>query len=383
MKSHIYENINLNTVQVMDNYKVIDLFAGCGGFSVGFEKAGYSIVKAVEFDKNIAASYSHNHKNTVMLAEDIGLVDNENFFSRSEADVIIGGPPCQGFSMAGARIREKNAFINDPRNFLFRHYLNVVKLVRPKIFLMENVKGILSKDNGAIFQEIVSAFSDPENFEGDRYYIHHKVCKAVEFGVPQQRERVVIIGLLNKDFDIENSFEIAKEEILKLNPHFFDRVFLHEAISDLSDPTEDGSVHLSEPKSMYQEFLRDGSVITKNHVASRHKSVALTRMKNIRVGENWQALDEDINSVHSGAYGRLSWDKPTMTITTRFDTPAGGRFIHPEEDRTLTPREAARVQSFPDSFEFLGNKTIVCKQIGNAVPPKMAYFLANVVKNLI
>ena len=120
MKSLTCENINLNTVQVMDNYKVIDLFAGCGGFSVGFEKAGYSIVKAVEFDRNIAASYSHNHKNTVMLAEDIGLVDNENFFSKGEGDVIIGGPPCQGFSMAGARIREKNAFINDPRNFLFR-----------------------------------------------------------------------------------------------------------------------------------------------------------------------------------------------------------------------------------------------------------------------
>ena len=367
----------------MDRYKVIDLFAGCGGFSVGFEKAGYSIVKAVEFDRNIAASYSHNHKNTVMLAEDIGLVDNEKFFSKGEGDVIIGGPPCQGFSMAGARIREKNAFINDPRNFLFRHYLNVVKLVRPKIFLMENVKGILSKDNGAIFQEIVSVFSNPDNFDGDKYYIHNKVCKAVEYGVPQQRERVVIIGLLNKDFDIEHSFELAKEEILKLHHHFFDRVSLQEAISDLSDSTEDGSILLPEPKSIYQAFLRDGCTVTKNHVASRHNSIALTRMKNIRVGENWQALNEDINSVHSGAYGRLSWDKPAMTITTRFDTPAGGRFIHPEKDRTLTPREAARVQSFPDSFEFLGNKTIVCKQIGNAVPPKMAYFLANVVKNLI
>lgn len=367
----------------MDNYKVIDLFAGCGGFSVGFEKAGYSIVKAVEFDKNIAASYSHNHKNTVMLAQDIGFVDNEKFFCRGEGDVIIGGPPCQGFSMAGARIREKNAFINDPRNFLFRHYLNVVKLVRPKVFLMENVKGILSKDGGAIFQEIVNAFSNPENFEGDRYFLHYKVCKAIEFGVPQQRERVVIIGVLNKKFNIDDSFEIAREEILKMDTHFFDKVSLQEAISDLPEPTEDGSISLQEPRSLYQEVLRDGCTITKNHIASRHSSVALTRMKNIRVGENWQALEENINSVHSGAYGRLSWDKPTMTITTRFDTPAGGRFIHPEKDRTLTPREAARVQSFPDSFEFLGNKTIVCKQIGNAVPPKMAFFMAYVVKNLI
>ena len=158
---------------------VIDLFAGCGGFSVGFERAGYKITKAVEFDKNIAASYSHNHKGTLMFAEDIGKIADTDHFSNKEADVIIGGPPCQGFSMAGERIREKKAFINDPRNFLFRHYVEVVKIVRPKVFLLENVKGILSKDNGAIFKEIVDTFGDPDNFDGDKYYLHYKVCKAV------------------------------------------------------------------------------------------------------------------------------------------------------------------------------------------------------------
>ena len=143
----------------MANCNVIDLFSGCGGFSVGFEKAGYRIIKAVEYDKSIAASYSHNHRDTIMFAEDIGKIDNEEHFTRGESEVIIGGPPCQGFSMAGARIREKNAFMNDPRNYLFRHYVNVVKIVRPKVFLLENVKGILSKDGGAIFREIVNAFS--------------------------------------------------------------------------------------------------------------------------------------------------------------------------------------------------------------------------------
>ena len=106
-------------------------------------------------------------------------------------------------------------------------------------------------------------------------------------------------------------------------------------------------------------------------------------MKNIAAGENWQVLNEEIHSVHSGAYGRLNWNYPTMTITTRFDTPAGGRFIHPDFNRTITPREAARIQSFPDSFVFIGNKTSICKQIGNAVPPKLAYFLAYVVKELL
>ncbi|MBO7470044.1 MAG: DNA cytosine methyltransferase [Bacteroidales bacterium] len=366
----------------MAKYNVIDLFSGCGGFSVGFERAGYRIIKAVEYDKTIAVSYSHNHKATIMYAEDIGKIDNEDHFTCGESDVIIGGPPCQGFSMAGARIREKNAFMNDPRNFLFRHYVNVVKIVRPKVFLLENVKGILSKDKGAIFKEIVSAFSNPDNFEGDRYYLHYKVCKAVEYGVPQQRERVVVIGVLNHDFNIDEVFEFARRNILKKDKHFFDAVSLRDAISDLGHPTIDGITELQPCQSRYQEFLREGCDKTSNHIASKHNAIAINRMQHIEVGQNWEVLNEDIHSVHSGAYGRLAWDKPTMTITTRFDTPAGGRFIHPVENRTLTPREAARIQSFPDSFEFLGNKTIVCRQIGNAVPPKMAYFLANVVKHI-
>lgn len=362
---------------------VIDLFAGCGGFSVGFERAGFKITKAVEFDKNIAASYSHNHKGTLMFAEDIGKIADTEHFSNKEADVIIGGPPCQGFSMAGERIREKKAFINDPRNFLFRHYVEVVKIVRPKVFLLENVKGILSKDNGAIFKEIVDTFGDPDNFDGDKYYLHYKVCKAVEFGIPQRRERVVVIGVLNKDFDIEKLFEETKESIELVEPNFFAPVSLREAISDIPMPTEDGECILKPCESDYQASMRNSAGTIKNHVASKHNGLAIGRMQNVGAGQNWQVLEEEIHSVHSGAYGRLEWNQPTMTITTRFDTPAGGRFIHPEENRTLTPREAARVQSFPDSFEFLGNKTIVCKQIGNAVPPKLSFFLANAVSNLL
>lgn len=362
---------------------VIDLFAGCGGFSVGFERAGYKITKAVEFDKNIAASYSHNHKGTIMYADDIGKIADLNHFSRGEADVIIGGPPCQGFSMAGERIRSKKAFINDPRNFLFRHYVEVVKIVRPKVFLLENVKGILSKDNGLIFQEIVNAFGDPENFDGDKYFLHYKVCKAVEFGIPQRRERVVVIGVLNKDFNIDELFDKTKEIIELTEPNFFDPVNLHDAISDIPHPTVDGICVLGPCESDYQSSLRMPTGVVKNHVASKHNLLAIGRMQNVGAGQNWQVLDEEIHSVHSGAYGRLEWDRPTMTITTRFDTPAGGRFIHPIENRTLTPREAARVQSFPDSFEFIGNKTIICKQIGNAVPPKLSYFLANAVNILL
>ena len=248
---------------------------------------------------------------------------------------------------------------------------------------MENVKGILSKDNGAIFKEIVDTFGDPDNFDGDKYYLHYKVCKAVEFGIPQRRERVVVIGVLNKDFDIEKLFEETKGKIELVEPNFFTPVSLHEAISDIPMPTEDGECTLNPCESEYQASMRNATGTIKNHIASKHNGLAVGRMQNVGAGQNWQVLEEEIHSVHSGAYGRLEWNQPTMTITTRFDTPAGGRFIHPEENRTLTPREAARVQSFPDSFEFIGNKTIVCKQIGNAVPPKLSFFLANAVNQLL
>ena len=173
---------------------VIDLFAGCGGFSVGFERAGFNITKAVEFDRNIAISYSNNHSTTLMYAEDIAKIADCNHFSNGEAEVIIGGPPCQGFSMAGDRIREKKAFLTDPRNFLFRHYVEIVKIVRPKIFIIENVKGILSKDKGQIFKEIVDTFGDPDNFDGDKYFMHYKVCKAVEYGIPQNPFFVMLLS---------------------------------------------------------------------------------------------------------------------------------------------------------------------------------------------
>lgn len=363
----------------MGRYSVIDLFAGCGGFSVGFEQAGFKIIKAVEFDKQIAQTYHHNHKDTQLYIEDIAKIDTEEYFTRRESDVIIGGPPCQGFSMAGARIRNR-AFIDDPRNYLFKHYVNIVNIVRPKMFILENVKGILTMQKGEIFNEILKTFSNKKLFDGDRYYLHYKVVRTVEFGIPQKRERVVLIGMLNTDFDIDLMFEKVKSQLNMNSPAFFEPVSVWEAISDLATPTESGTTALPEPMTSYQQSLRYGCEITTNHIATEHNKKSCKRMRQIQEGENWEKLKEPIHSVHSGAYGRLEKDKPAATITTRFDTPSGGRFIHPTEDRTITPREAARLQSFPDSFEFTGTKSSICKQIGNAVPPKLSYFLANLVK---
>lgn len=362
----------------MGKYNVIDLFAGCGGFSVGFEQAGFNIVKAVEFDKQIAQTYKRNHPKTTLFVEDIGNVDTNEYFKHGESDIIVGGPPCQGFSMAGARIRH-SSFINDPRNYLFKHYVNIVRLVRPKMFIFENVKGILTMQKGKIFSEILDTFSNSNLFGSDKYYVHYKVVKAVEYGIPQERERVILIGMLNEDFSIEEKFQYTKEKILIEHPDFFLPITVWQAISDLGMPTSSGELKIDKTESSFQAKIhRNGK--TTNHIATKHNLLALNRMSQIQSGENWTKLKEPIHSVHSGAYGRLEKNKPAKTITTRFDTPSGGRFIHPVENRTITPREAARLQTFPDDFEFLGTHGSICKQIGNAVPPKLSYFLAKLVK---
>jgi DNA (cytosine-5)-methyltransferase 1 len=360
--------------------KVIDLFAGCGGFSIGFEKAGYDIISAVEFDKNIAKSYEVNHPKTKMIADDIKNVDNNNIFKKNDATIIIGGPPCQGFSMAGARIRK--GFIDDPRNYLFKHYFNVVKIVRPKIFIIENVKGILTMKKGQIFNEIKKIFEDPDNFEGKPYKIQYKVMKAKEYGIPQNRERTIIVGSMI-DFNLDEEINKTKEYIKGIDKHFFDNVTVWQAISNLPKPTEDGNIKIEKIENNYQKFLSSNSGKTFNHIMTKHNSIAVKRMEKIGINQNFTVLNEKIKTVHSGSYGRLDPDSIAPTITTRFDTPSGGRFIHPFENRTITPREAARIQSFPDDFEFIGTKSCICKQIGNAVPPKLSYFLGTMIRRIL
>lgn len=360
---------------------VIDLFSGCGGLSLGFIKDGYTVKKAVEFDKSIANTYKMNHPEVDVIVDDIRNIDQSGIFKKGDADIIIGGPPCQGFSMAGSRIR--TGFIDDPRNYLFKHYFNVVKEVKPKAFIMENVKGIKTMQNGKIFDEILKIFSDPILLDGEPYKLYYKIVKAVEFGIPQKRERMIIIGVKNQKIDFNILWNKTKEEILMKYPFYFDIVTVKDAISNLGETSIDGCVENPQPITNYQKYLATNSKKIMNHSKTNHSKIAINRMKKVSNGENFTVLDEKINSVHSGAYGRLCWDEQAPTITTRFDTPAGGRFIHPEEDRTLSPREAARIQSFPDSFVFYGNKTSICKQIGNAVPPKISYFLACLLRNII
>ena len=251
------------------------------------------------------------------------------------------------------------------------------------MFVMENVKGISTMQGGKIFEEIKRIFQDSEALNGKPYHIYHRVINAAEFGVPQRRERMIILGTLINEADIDDLWEKTIRDLKKENPTYFDEVTVKDAIGNLSSTSEDGVVDNPQPETAYERYLASDANTITNHTRSRHSKVAVERMQQIKNGENYTALNEKINSVHSGAYGRLCWNEQASTITTRFDTPAGGRFIHPDEDRTLTPREAARIQSFPDNYVFYGDKRSISRQIGNAVPPKVSYFLARLVENIL
>ena len=378
--------------------KVIDLFSGVGGFSSGFMKAGFDVLMANEIDPMIAESYRYNHRNTLMINKDIKeFVTNideilkeelELFEDKKRAtqiregltnvDVIIGGPPCQGFSMAGARIRKNKdeEFINDPRNFLFKYYFKMIQKFEPKYFIMENVQGLESMNGGAILNEIISLFTNEKNFKYGKYHISRMVVSANELGVPQARKRLIIMGSKYESIEIARELNTVKQ---KLN--IPKSVTIEEAIGDLmylqSGEGKFESEYLNKPYTEYQRNRRKDMNILYNHVAPKHNKVALERISMVEMGGKLN--DSSIKSVHSGAYGRLHLNEVAYTITTRFDTPSAGRVIHPSLNRALTPREAARIQSFDDDFIFYGNKTSIGKQIGNAVPPLVAEALANII----
>lgn len=340
---------------------VIDLFAGVGGMSLGFEQAGFEVVMANEYDASIAASYQHNLLDTNMIVGDITELDLQKTFGelQGKVDVVIGGPPCQGFSQKGQR-----KTIHDPRNFLFKYFVEVVKLVQPPYFVMENVPNILTAENGYFKREIISFF------DSLGYQVTADVLNAADYGVPQNRRRAVIIG---KRGNSPISLPEPKAE----------KITIWDAISDLAFlESGEGDVKMPYPlkaQSRYQKELRDGSDQLHNHIATRHSDLALHRLSLIPAECGKEVLPEEhlTKSIYSGTWSRMKKDDVSVTITTRFDTPSSGRFSHPFLNRAITVREAARLQSFPDTFHFIGNKSSQMKQVGNAVPPKLAQAIAD------
>lgn len=340
--------------------KVADLFSGIGGLSQGFIKAGFTIDLAIEYDSSIAYAYKLNHTNTEVYNEDICEMDFSKIHKdHPNIDVVIGGPPCQGFSQKGKRLK-----LDDPRNFLFQRFVDFVREFKPKYFVLENVPNIITTADGYFKDQIISAFSELG------YSVSCGVLCALDFGIPQDRKRAVFMGALG-----DNTPSLPEPNGKKCN--------ISEAIYDLpfikSGEGTEVSEYDKEPFSDYQRELRGRETILHNHVATNHSTAALAKLALIPKGKGKEVLPKELltKSIYSGTWCRLLEEGYAPTITTRFDTPSSGRFTHPILDRCLTVREAARIQSFPDTFIFYGNRTSQMKQVGNAVPPLLAYELAN------
>ena len=341
-----------------------DLFAGVGGMSEGFKMAGFNISFAVEFDKDIAYAYQQNHEGTKMFNSDICQLDVKELHKEfPDIDVIIGGPPCQGFSQKGKRLS-----LDDPRNFLFMQYVRFVKEFKPKYFVLENVPAIITTSKGYFKDQIVKPFSDLG------YDVKYGILSASDYGVPQERHRAVFLG------------QKGKLEIDLPKPNGM-HTTIKDAIYDLPFIASGEGTEVADydkaPFTEYQKIMRKGSKHLYNHIATKHNAVALRRLAMLPKGADREVLppEERTKSIYSGTWCRMKEDDISVTITTRYDTPSSGRFTHPILDRCITTREAARIQSFPDIFRFYGTKTSQMKQVGNAVPPLLAKAIAEVIKN--
>lgn len=343
---------------------VADLFAGVGGLSQGFIKAGFDVAFAVEYDKDIAAAYKVNHPNTEVYATDISTISIEELKEKHpNIDVIVGGPPCQGYSQKGKRLS-----VDDPRNFMFQQFVKFVEAYKPKYFVIENVPNIITTANGYFKEQIINSF------EKLGYKVSSGILSALDFGVPQDRRRAVFIGHLGDTFV---NLPIPKKKKVTIQDAIYDLPFIGSG-----EGVECGDYD-KQPKSAFQKMIRGKAKHLYNHVATNHSKKALERLALIPKGMGKEVLPEEhrTKSIYSGTWSRLLEDGYAPTITTRFDTPSSGRFTHPVLNRCLTVREAARIQTFPDTFIFTGPRTSQMKQVGNAVPPLLAYELAKEIKN--
>ena len=338
----------------------IDLFCGCGGLSKGFELAGFDVVGGIDFNDAAIRTFNRNFKNGKGICCDILNVDKkfilEQFDNFKNVDVIIGGPPCQGFSAANRYSKEGD----DPRNKLFFEFMKFVDLAHPKVVVIENVRGIVTNNNGYAKDRI------KQLFEERGYKVSHQILDASVFGVPQKRLRNFFVMTKKDPFDFS---------ALKKAPKV---VTVQDAIGDLY-AFENNSVY-NPPKEQnpYLKYLRKGSVGIKNHDIRYPAEIVQKRISFVKQGCNWQDVPKDLwptqrNNRHSSAYKRLSDDQPSVTIDTGNNH---SNYFHPRYNRIPTVREAARLQSFPDVFEFIGNRSEQYRQVGNAVPPLLAKVVA-------
>ncbi len=385
---------------------MIDLFSGAGGLSEGLREAGFTSLYANEIQARYAETYEFNHTGSIVDNRDIRTVNAHTIrkklhLKKGELDLIAGGPPCQGFS-----INAPKRSTDDARNHLFKEYLRFVSEFTPKAVLIENVPGLVSFENGATLQAIITELEKLD------YKVDVKILYAPHYGVPQTRWRTVIIGLRGENdpllafpdplcqapmrINFTSSFEgkniVAFPKTIEL-PTF---TSVQQAISDLpyllnGETGEKVKNYQTEPKNDFQLAMRIGSKGVFNHEAARLSKINTDRLKYIPPGGNWTNIPFELlpkgmqrarRTDHTKRYGRVNPDGLASTILTKCD-PHWGAYFHYDQDRTFTVREAARIQTFPDTYQFCGSRVEQYEQVGNAVPPLLAAAIGRSLSKII
>lgn len=337
----------------------IDIFSGAGGLSLGAEMAGFEIRYAVEIDKSAAMTYRHNHPGTLVLEDDIHNIDPlEHLRTDDHISIVFGGPPCQGFSFSNTKTRN----IQNPSNSLFEEFLRFVSVLQPDWFLFENVEGFYRFEKGTLHNRVKQCFEELG------YTVNDAIVVASDYGVPQHRNRFIMVG---NRHGILFQFPDKQEKVYSVIDAIGDLPELKNGQMDESLPYKCSAKEAGE----YAQFMRKGSRTSKQNYVSRNADYVIERYKYIGQGQNWRAIPEELmtnykdkSKCHSGIYKRLIEDKPSIVISNY----RKNMLIHPWQDRGLSVREAARLQSFPDRFIFKGTLMDIQQQIGNAVPPLLA-----------
>lgn len=339
----------------------IDIFSGAGGLSLGAEMAGIKITTAIEINSYAAKTFGRNHRGAKVLQGDIQNVAPKTLLSNKKPIfVIMGGPPCQGFSMSNTRTRN----MNNEKNFLFLEFVRFVREIRPAWFVLENVWGLTNINEGKTKIMIEDCFRSIEGYEN----ISSAVLWASDYGVPQNRNRFFMVGnRLGIDFKFpqKHTVKITVDEAINDLPSLENGEMLEEAA--YTKPFDEASE--------YEQLMRNGSDMARQNYVSRNNDLVIERYKHIGQGQNWRAIPDhlmqnyaDKGRCHSGIYKRLRADQPSVVISNYRKS----MLIHPWENRGISVREAARLQSFPDTFIFEGPLMHIQQQIGNAVPPLLA-----------
>ena len=323
--------------------KYIDLFSGAGGFSLGFDNKGFQNVFSIDIEPSFCETYKYNFPDHQLIQKDICEFSNGEIKYLKEyedIDVIIGGPPCQGFSMAGNIGRK---FIDDPRNRLFKEFVRVVKVIKPKYFVMENVARLFTYNKGAVRKEII------KDFEELGYKVDCQVLNSADYGVPQLRKRVIFIGTIK-----EQEIVFPKKEV-------------------------ESYITVGEALSKYPKLKSGEESSFPNHIAMSHSEQMLTKMSYISDGGNRNEIPENLRpgSGDIRKYIKYASNKPSVCVTGDMR-----KIFHYEQNRALTVRELAKLQSFPDDFIFKGKRISQQQQVGNSVPPKMAEAIAQSIINM-